>query len=187
LSVPIFTPDMRQATNLIEEADEAPSHSVESCAGVLIGDERWSAIGSLQAAVTRFVEEALKEGGCAPAECLVSVALLSDEEVRVLNETYRGKDKATNVLSFPSNSPQLPVEGPGGRNFLGDVVLAYETVMAEASTQEKPPLAHLAHLVVHGTLHLQGYSHDNAAAAERMEAAERAILQRLGMPDPYAE
>jgi len=103
------------------------------------------------------------------------VALADDRRVRALNRRDRQKDKPTNVLSYPS----------GERRFLGDVVLARQTVWREAQAQGKTPAAHLSHLVVHGTLHLMGYDHDNDAEAQRMEALERRILARLGIADPY--
>ncbi|HZQ00003.1 MAG TPA: rRNA maturation RNase YbeY [Reyranella sp.] len=104
------------------------------------------------------------------------VALSNDREVRKLNARDRRKDKPTNVLSYPS----------GGQPFLGDVVLARQTVWREARQQKKTPAAHVSHLVVHGTLHLLGYDHETGEAdAERMEALERRILKKLGIADPY--
>jgi probable rRNA maturation factor len=106
----------------------------------------------------------------------LTIALADDKRVRALNARDRRKDKPTNVLSYPS----------GGRGFLGDVVLARQTVWREARQQRKTPSAHISHLVVHGTLHLLGYDHETSDAdAERMEALERRILKRLGIADPY--
>jgi probable rRNA maturation factor len=105
----------------------------------------------------------------------VSLALADDAAVRVLNRDYRGKDKPTNVLSFES----------GEKPFLGDVVLALETVLAEAENQGKPAADHLTHLVVHGVLHLLGHDHETPAEAKRMERVELAVLAGLGIPDPY--
>jgi probable rRNA maturation factor len=106
----------------------------------------------------------------------LTVALADDRRVRALNARDRKKDKPTNVLSYPS----------GERDFLGDVVLARQTVWREARQQRKTPSAHVSHLVVHGTLHLRGYDHETGEAdAERMEALERRILKRLGIADPY--
>ena len=105
-------------------------------------------------------------------------ALSDDRRVRVLNKRDRKKDKPTNVLSYPS----------GETAFLGDIVLARQTVWREAREQKKTPADHLTHLVVHGTLHLLGYDHETSNAdAERMEALERRILKRLGIADPYLE
>ena len=107
----------------------------------------------------------------------LTVALADDRRVRALNKRDRKKDKPTNVLSYPS----------GEQAFLGDVVLARQTVWREAREQKKSPADHVAHLVVHGTLHLLGHDHETGDAdAERMEALERRILKRLGIADPYA-
>jgi probable rRNA maturation factor len=106
----------------------------------------------------------------------LNVALSDDRAVRALNKRDRGKDKPTNVLSYPS----------GERDFLGDIVLARQTVWREAKAQKKSPGDHMAHLVVHGVLHLLGHDHETGEAdAERMEALERRILARLGIADPY--
>lgn len=106
----------------------------------------------------------------------LNVALADDRRVRILNARDRRKDKPTNVLSYPS----------GERSFLGDIVLARQTVWREAQAQKKSPSDHLTHLVVHGTLHLLGYDHETGEAdAERMEALECRILATLGIADPY--
>ena len=117
----------------------------------------------------------------------MSVALLSDSEVRGLNRAFRGKDAPTNVLSFPSASALRAASRKEEPVFLGDVALAYETVLSEAESQGKTVLQHTAHLVVHGILHLAGFDHDGDADAERMEEVERVILARFGIPDPYRE
>ncbi len=106
----------------------------------------------------------------------LTVALADDKRVRALNARDRKKDRSTNVLSYPS----------GEKSFLGDVVLARQTVWREAKEQKKTPADHLVHLVVHGTLHLLGHDHETSDAdADRMEALERRILKRLGIADPY--
>ncbi|HEX7970330.1 MAG TPA: rRNA maturation RNase YbeY, partial [Stellaceae bacterium] len=104
------------------------------------------------------------------------------ELVRALNRQWRGKDVPTNVLSFPALGATPP---PGAPRLLGDVVLAFETVAAEAAAQDKPLADHLRHLVIHGVLHLLGFDHESDADAQRMEASEIAILAGLGVPDPY--
>ena len=106
--------------------------------------------------------------------------LTDDAEMRALNRTWRGKDAATNVLSFPAREK---VRGPG---LLGDVVLAYETTLKEARAQGIALDAHVSHLVVHGVLHLIGFDHLEDSDAERMEAIERTALASLGIADPYA-
>ena len=104
----------------------------------------------------------------------LAVVLGDDEMVQELNHTYRGKDKPTNVLSF---------EGAGGE--VGDIILSFTTIEAEAKEQHKSFEQHVAHLVVHGCLHLQGYDHEKDADANLMEARENEILALLGYPDPY--
>ncbi len=106
----------------------------------------------------------------------LSVLFTDDAGIRRLNAAWRGRDKPTNVLSFPQKSGPL----------LGDVILAAETIRHEAALAGKPFGDHIAHLVVHGFLHLLGYDHDADADAEKMEELERVALKRLGIPDPYA-
>jgi len=113
-----------------------------------------------------------------PAE--LAVALADDAAVRRLNRRYRGIDRPTNVLSFALGAPAGAGAAP-----LGDVILARETVAAEARAQGKPVADHVSHLVVHGVLHLLGYDHERAADAAVMEQLETAILAGLGVADPY--
>jgi probable rRNA maturation factor len=124
--------------------------------------------------VERLVREAARAATNNRKRSL-AIALADDRRVRALNARDRRKDKPTNVLSYPS----------GERDFLGDVVLARQTVWREAKAQGKRPADHVAHLVVHGVLHLMGYDHESNADAERMEALERRILKRLAIADPY--
>lgn len=110
----------------------------------------------------------------------VSLRLVDEEEMRSLNRDYRGKDSATNVLSFPADlPPELELD------LLGDIAICAPVVAREADEQRKPAQAHWAHLTVHGTLHLLGYDHIEDAEADAMEALETAILAQLGIPDPY--
>jgi probable rRNA maturation factor len=125
--------------------------------------------------VERIVRKAARAAAGRRRSAL-AVALADDETVRRLNTEHRGRNKPTNVLSYPSDE----------RGFLGDIVLARQTVWREARAQGKRPADHVSHLVVHGTLHLLGYDHENGEAdAERMEGLERRILKRLGIADPY--
>ena len=112
----------------------------------------------------------------------VSVKFTSDEEVRALNATWRGKDRATNVLSFPmAGEDEL-----ASAQLLGDIVLAYGVCLAEATDKKVAIETHAAHLVVHGTLHLLGYDHETGDAdADEMEEVERQALAALGIADPY--
>ena len=122
-------------------------------------------------AVRRWVSAA-----CAgPVE--VTVRFVDAAEGRALNASFRGKDYATNVLSFPYATEPV---------VMGDLAVCLPVVLAEAQQQGKPVLAHFAHLIVHGMLHLQGFDHETGPDdAARMEAKEREILARLGYPDPY--
>lgn len=115
-------------------------------------------------------------------EAELTVRIVGEAEGRALNERFRGKASATNVLSFPFEPPPgVPVPPE-----LGDLVLCAPVVAREAREQGKPLREHWAHLVVHGVLHLLGYDHEDDAEAERMEGEERRILGQLGVPDPYA-
>lgn len=110
------------------------------------------------------------------------IRLVGPEESQALNAQYRGKDKSTNVLSFPFEVPEgIPL------NLLGDLVICADVVKQEAEEQQKPLAHHWAHMVVHGTLHLLGYDHINNDEAEAMEQLERDILLQLQIPDPYIE
>lgn len=118
----------------------------------------------------------------------VSLRFVDDATIRELNRDYRGKDAATNVLSFPLLDENLldMMGEDGGELLLGDIVIAYETTAGEATAQGKMLRDHVTHLIVHGTLHLLGYNHENDADAEEMEDLERSILATLGVSDPYA-
>ena len=127
----------------------------------------------------RWVEAALQAARHRRASEL-SIRLVDDTEGRALNNQYRQRDYATNVLSFPAEFPtgvSLPL--------LGDLVICTPVVADEARAQHKSLRNHYAHLTVHGTLHLLGYDHENESDAERMESLERRILADLGMTDPY--
>ena len=164
--------------------DGEPSRT---CTDIVIEDERWASVTGLEELIPNLAAETLRAVQLSPESRSVSVALLSDAEVRGLNKAFRGKDTPTNVLSFPSSAAMHTGGRKGEPLFLGDVALAYETVVSEASAQGKTVLQHAAHLVVHGVLHLAGFDHDGDADAERMEAAEGAILARFGIPDPYRD
>lgn len=126
----------------------------------------------LRAELRRWARAALEGGGA------VVIRFVAADEGRTLNRDYRQKDYATNVLSFPYEVEPAVV---------GDMVICPDVVTREAAEQGKVVAAHYAHLVVHGMLHLQGYDHETSRDdAERMEAMERLILERLGYPDPYS-
>ncbi|MEJ8572725.1 rRNA maturation RNase YbeY [Microbaculum marinum] len=134
-------------------------------------------IAAVSAALPRFVEEASGE---------VTLVLADDALVCDLNRRFRGKDRPTNVLSFPAGDAvpagHLPIN-----THLGDVVLAAETLAREAEAENKTHGDHFSHLVVHGILHLMGYDHETDEQAAAMESLETAILADLGIADPYAD
>ena len=128
------------------------------------------------AALTRWAEAAWRGEGAAE----VVIRLVEADESQALNRDYRGKDRPTNVLSFPFDVPPgVPCD------HLGDLVICAPVVQAEATEQGKSPDSHWAHMVVHGMLHLQGFDHMDEVEAEEMEAIEKEILLGLGYRDPY--
>ena len=116
------------------------------------------------------------------ANCGLVIRIVEEEEMRVLNYRFRGRNASTNVLSFPWEPPPGV---PSGRDSMGDLVVCAPVVREEARLQGKPLLGHYAHMIVHGTLHLQGYEHQTAEQASRMESLETCILEDLGYGDPY--
>ncbi|GJE57558.1 MULTISPECIES: rRNA maturation RNase YbeY [Methylobacterium] len=160
---------------------------IQNSIDIAVEDARWAeAVPDLDAFVERAVAAALAvmpDSQAGPME--ISILLADDATVQALNKTWRGKDKPTNVLSFPAAEQPLP---PGAPEPLGDVVLAYDTLLRESAEQSKPLSHHLAHLLVHGTLHLLGQDHETGESqADAMEALEVAALATLGIPDPYAD
>jgi probable rRNA maturation factor len=128
----------------------------------------------------RWVHAAL-EGALRREPAELAIRMVGAREGRMLNRVYRGKDYATNVLSFPVELPRgvaLPL--------LGDLVICAPVVAREARAQGKPLAHHYAHLTVHGVLHLLGHEHEGAREATKMEMLEQRILERFGIPDPYA-
>ena len=117
----------------------------------------------------------------------VSLALLEDDDVHTLNREWRGKDKPTNVLSFPMLGPEDINERDGPPALLGDIALAYGVCAREADEKNIPLVDHARHLMVHGMLHLLGYDHQDDDEAADMEARETRALARLGIANPYEE
>jgi probable rRNA maturation factor len=146
---------------------------------ILTHDDRWK---GLAPTVKRAAEAALAKKRIKKAA--VTFVLTNDAEVKTLNRDYRGKDKPTNVLSFPDGSKEMGSDEKPVVNF-GDVVLAYETIAREAAEQGKALKAHLTHLTIHGVLHLLGYDHEAESEAEAMESLEIAILSSMGIANPY--
>ena len=147
----------------------------------------WDALAR-SAAEAAISESAFPQLGAGARSVELGVRLTSDEEVRALNAEWRGKDKPTNVLSFPMAEPdELDDASPDGPELmLGDIVLARGVCVAEAAAKAISVEAHASHLLVHGTLHLLGYDHHDDDAATDMEAREVRALARLGIADPYA-
>jgi probable rRNA maturation factor len=158
-----------------------------SCAvaiDVTVGSPRWRrSLPDAERRAARAARAALRGAASRlrARRAELSLVLADDGTVRRLNRRWRGRDRATNVLSFPAAEPPPR----GAPLLLGDVVLAFETVRREAKAQGKSLADHLAHLVTHGVLHLIGYDHAADAEARRMEGLERRILRRLGIADPY--
>lgn len=144
----------------------------------------WEALPGAETAVRRAVEAALRDERIDEGE--IGIVLTDDARIQTLNRDFRKTDKTTNVLAFPAPTHPGHDSKQLGPKPLGDIALGYETLAREAETEGKTAEHHLMHLVVHGTLHLLGFDHDNDTDAEAMEARERAILAGLGVPDPYA-
>ena len=146
--------------------------------------ELWDALPGAEAIVDAAVAAAFAEAGLAARpDAELSVTLADDARVRALNAEWRGKTSATNVLTFPAFEPDEMTDAP----MLGDVILAFETVAAEARNEGKTLGDHVSHLVIHGVLHLFGHDHLDETQADAMEAIEIRALARLGVADPYAE
>ena len=139
----------------------------------MVEDRKWNARKGLGVRLRKAAALALARG---KGKGALTILLSSDRKLHTLNVTFRGKDKPTNVLSFPARDDL----------YLGDVAMAYGVTAKEAREQKKPFTDHATHLVVHGVLHLLGYDHETARAAKIMEPLETRILSELGIADPYA-
>jgi probable rRNA maturation factor len=149
-------------------------------------DHEWPVETDWQALASRAVAAAIAQAGVALPTAEISLRLTDDAEVRGLNRDYRGKDKPTNVLSFPQYAPEYLADlSDAPEVLLGDIVLAYETCAVEAAEKDISVAHHATHLIIHGTLHLLGYDHIEDAAAEAMEALEVKALASLGIANPY--
>ena len=156
-------------------------------------DPCWEGEGDWQTSLTKAVEATLDASPfrfwlTLPATAEVAIQLTDDREVQLLNATWRGKDRPTNVLSFPQLEREEVMNGapmPLVETLFGDIVLAWETCAREASEKSVSIRAHAIHLVVHGTLHLLGYDHQTEQDAEAMEGLEKQVMESLGFPDPY--
>jgi probable rRNA maturation factor len=154
---------------------------------VLIEDAGWQAkfprlqkklVAAIEAALLSQHKLKLKSGAYE-----LSLVLTSNDKIKKLNRDHRGKDYATNVLSFPMIDDQITL--PGMPVMLGDIVIAHDVVATEAKAERKTFPHHAMHMAVHGLLHLCGYDHETPGMARTMEKLERAILAKLGVPNPY--
>ena len=145
---------------------------------ILTESPLWQREPSAATVVCDAIEAAADATSASPGE--LAVVLTNDDAIRALNRDWRGIDRPTNVLSFPSS--RRPGAEPA---MLGDIVIAYETLERECRAENRQFVHHLAHLAVHGFLHLMGYDHQTDSEADDMERIEVAILSRLHVPDPY--
>ena len=144
---------------------------------VVVKSKLWNRKKGVKSTARRAIVKAA--GVLSTPSSELAIVLTDDSTIRLLNRDWRGVDAPTNVLSFPAN------RAGGATPFIGDIVLAYETITREARAEHKPFAHHTAHLAVHGFLHLLGYDHVRKKDAEEMEQLERDILRRLRIPDPY--
>ncbi len=151
---------------------------------IKIDDVRWKRLPEVKAFIRNMLEMSQGEA-TTPDNFELSIVLTSDAAVQELNRDYRGKDHPTNVLSFPGYEDASLL--PGQPLALGDIILAYETLDNEAKAQGKTFRQHLAHLLIHGFLHLLGYTHETDSDAQLMESMETNIMKRAGFPDPYQQ
>ena len=145
---------------------------------LVVSDERWNVVPGLQRAID-LAQAAYAQLGVEAEPREVVIAFGSDEEVHQLNRTYRGKDKPTNVLSFPT-------AGATDNGMIGDVILAYETCAEEADARGIDMSDHACHLALHGVLHLLGQDHEDDDEAEAMEELETRLLSSIGIADPHS-
>ncbi|WP_159587728.1 rRNA maturation RNase YbeY [Chelativorans xinjiangense] len=162
--------------------DRQPSSAPDVAIDIAVEADGWPAAEALQRLAGEAVAAAAATTGAGGGRTL-GILFTDDENIRALNARFRGKDKPTNVLSFPA-PPGMPPHG--GPPHLGDIALARETIVREAEAEGKAFDHHLTHLVVHGFLHLAGYDHETAEEADEMESLERRILKGLAIGDPYA-
>jgi probable rRNA maturation factor len=148
---------------------------------ILIGAAPWRRRRNAATLVRKAIRTAalIARGSRSTSRAGLAILLTDDSTIRALNRDWRKRNAATNVLSFPAQSIR------GHPRHLGDIAIAYETVAREAATEGKPFGHHLAHLAIHGYLHLLGHDHAKVREADKMERLEIDILARLGVPDPY--
>jgi probable rRNA maturation factor len=167
--------------------NRAPCERAKAAAAIdiVVKSPLWTDRRGIKTTLRRAVAEA----ACATTkEGEIAIVLTDDAAIRTLNRDWRQKDQPTNVLSFPAAATFPPPVGKGsGRapHHLGDIVIAYQTTAREAKAERKPFEHHVAHLAVHGFLHLIGYDHESETQARAMERLEIVVLARMGVPSPY--
>lgn len=139
---------------------------------ILIEDNRWSEMLSNPEKSTHTIIKNLLKNN---PNTEISIVLTNDKAIQMLNKTYRGKDKPTNVLSFPQDEETM----------LGDVIISLDTIKRESKEQNKTLQNHFTHMLIHGSLHLLGYDHETEKDAQEMESLEIQILENLGIKNPY--
>lgn len=169
---------------------------MEELVEIVLEDPRWQGVDLDRLAIAA-TQAVFAELGLPQAGFTLCVMGCDDARIAALNADFRGKPAATNVLSWPSedrsaacagDAPALPVAGPADDpEHLGDIAIAFDTCHAEAAAADKPPAAHISHLILHGVLHLLGYDHIRDADGDLMEALETRVMARLGLPDPYLD
>ena len=152
-----------------------------------VTNDLWGSVDAWDAPLGRAFDACARDAGTAWPGREISVLLCDDAAIRALNRDWRGKDKATNVLSFPTVAAAGAPADMLRDLPLGDIAIAYETAAREARDEGKLFEHHVVHLAVHGALHLLGFDHETEKDAEQMEAAERRILAGLGIADPYRD
>ncbi len=184
--------DSPQAIDIADPATAALTRRIT--VDVNIPEGRWlDLLPWLETLAVEAAREACLAGGASaiPTDVMaeISITFADDNFIEELNARHRGIEGPTNVLSFPAASPVdfsvNPADGPRPELLLGDLVLGFETVAKEAESQGKRPGDHVAHLVVHGVLHLLGFDHEQDDEASRMERLETSIMENLGIDDPY--
>jgi probable rRNA maturation factor len=196
-----MTPSTKRAATpthrkLVRRPQPRRARKIAPAVDIVVDSTLWRSRRDAKALLHWAITEAAAAVSASDGE--VAVVLTDDSAIRALNRDWRRKDAPTNVLSFPLLENPSPRRGPGKRRanahraktrnrpcLFGDIVIAYETTEREALAERKPFAHHLAHLAVHGFLHLVGYDHEGDSEAEAMEELETAILARMGVPDPY--
>lgn len=167
---------------------------MQDVADCVIEDERWTGAG-LPALAERAARATLTDRGLAPEGFAIALLGCDDARIALLNADFRGRARATNVLSWPSEERDAPADGampeppapgtPDDPCELGDIAISYDTCAAEAAAQGKTLPDHVTHLIVHAVLHLLGHDHERERDAALMEDCERRILASMGIADPY--